>query len=279
MRPRQWIKNVLVIAAPAAAGLLLDPAVLVPSLIAFVSFCAVSSAVYLVNDIADREVDRLHPVKATRPIASGALGVRPAAVLAVVLAVTALAVALLGGVELTLLIAGYLAMQVAYNVRLKHEPVIDLAVVSLGFLLRAVAGGVAADIEVSRWFLMVAGFGSLFVVSAKRYSELATLGAASGTRRSLLRYSESYLRFVWSMAAAATLLAYSLWAFETGSDEAGANWKAISVVPFALGLLRYSVDVDNAAAADPEDLVFGDRVLHLVGLVWLGTLALGVLSG
>lgn len=279
MRPRQWTKNVLVVAAPAAAGLLLEPDVLVPVLIAFVSFCAVSSSVYLVNDIADREVDRLHPVKARRPIASGELGVRPAAVLAGVLAVVGIATALLAGWELTLLVAGYLAMQVAYNVRLKHEPVVDLAVVSLGFLLRAVAGGVAADVELSRWFLMVAGFGSLFVVAAKRYSELTTLGAASGTRRSLMRYSESYLRFVWSMAAAATLMAYSLWAFETGSDDPGANWKAISVVPFALGLLRYSVDVDNAAAADPEVLVFGDRVLHLVGLVWIGTLTLGVLSG
>lgn len=279
MRPRQWIKNVLVVAAPAAAGLLLEPEVLVPSLVAFVSFCAVSSSVYLINDIADREVDRLHPIKSRRPIASGELAVRPAAVLAGVLAVAAVATALLAGTGLALLIAGYFAMQVAYNVRLKHEPVVDLAVVSLGFLLRAVAGGVASDIELSRWFLMVAGFGSLFVVSAKRYSELTTLGSASGTRRSLMRYSESYLRFVWSMAAAATLMAYSLWAFETGSGDAGANWKAISVVPFVLGLLRYSVDVDSASAADPEDLVFGDRVLHLIGLAWLGTLAMGVISG
>lgn len=278
-RPRQWVKNVLVLAAPVAAGSILEPGVLVPTLIAFVCFCLASSAIYYVNDLADVEADRLHPVKKSRPIASGRLPVGVARVVAALLAAGALGLATLCGGLFVALVATYLVLTVAYSLRLKHEPVLDLAVVATGFLLRGVAGGVAADIEVSHWFLMVAGFGSLFIVAAKRHSEFAQLGGQAGTRRSLARYSESYLRFVWSMAAAATVIAYSLWAFEMSEGSTGIPWHAWSVGPFVLGILRYAVDVDAGTASEPEDIVFRDRVLQLVGLVWLVTVVLGVVGG
>jgi decaprenyl-phosphate phosphoribosyltransferase len=276
-RPRQWVKNLLVVAAPLAAGEVGDADVIAATLLAFVSFCLAASAVYLVNDTADREADRLHPTKRLRPIASGALPVPVALAAAGVLAVLALAVGWLADPQLTVLVAAYLGLQALYAVRLKHEPVLDISIVAAGFLMRAVAGGVAADIPLSQWFLLVSGFGSLFIVAGKRYSELHTLGSEAGTRRSLVRYTDTYLRFVWSTAAGATVISYSLWAFEQASDT-GIPWHTISIAPFLMVLLRYAVDVDAGTASEPEDIVFRDRILQLIGVVWLVTVCLGVLA-
>jgi len=277
VRPRQWIKNLLVVAAPLAAGEVGDGDVVAATLLALVSFCLAASAVYLVNDTADREVDRLHPTKRLRPIASGALSVPTALVTAGVLAATAVAVGWLADPQLAVLVTAYLGLQLLYAVRLKHEPVLDISIVAAGFLMRAVAGGIAADIPLSQWFLLVSGFGSLFIVAGKRYSELHTLGSESGTRRSLVRYTDTYLRFVWSIAAGATVISYSLWAFEQAPDS-GIPWHTISIAPFVMGLLRYAVDVDAGTASEPEDIVFRDRVLQLIGLAWLVTVCVGVLS-
>jgi decaprenyl-phosphate phosphoribosyltransferase len=276
-RPRQWVKNLLVVAAPLAAGEVGDADVIAATLLAFVSFCLAASAVYLVNDTADREADRLHPTKRLRPIASGALPVPVALAAAGVLAVLALAVGWLADPQLTVLVAAYLGLQALYAVRLKHEPVLDISIVAAGFLMRAVAGGVAADIPLSQWFLLVSGFGSLFIVAGKRYSELHTLGSEAGTRRSLVRYTDTYLRFVWSTAAGATVISYSLWAFEQAPDS-GIPWHTISIAPFLMVLLRYAVDVDAGTASEPEDIVFRDRILQLIGVVWLVTVCLGVLA-
>jgi decaprenyl-phosphate phosphoribosyltransferase len=276
-RPRQWVKNLLVVAAPLAAGEVGDGDVVAATLLALVSFCLAASAVYLVNDTADRELDRLHPTKRLRPIASGELSVPVALVAAGVLAASAVAVGWLADPQLAVLVAAYLGLQVLYTVRLKHEPVLDISIVAAGFLMRAVAGGIAADLPLSQWFLLVSGFGSLFIVAGKRYSELHTLGSESGTRRSLVRYTDTYLRFVWSIAAGATVISYSLWAFEQAPGS-GIPWHTISIAPFVMGLLRYAVDVDAGTASEPEDIVFRDRVLQLIGVAWLVTVCVGVLS-
>jgi len=277
VRPRQWVKNLLVVAAPLAAGEVGDRDVIVATLLALTSFCLAASAVYLVNDTADREVDRLHPTKRLRPIASGALPVPVALSSAGVLATLAVLVGWLADPQLAVLVAAYLALQVLYAVRLKHEPVLDISIVAAGFLMRAVAGGLAADLPLSQWFLLVSGFGSMFIVAGKRYSELHTLGVDAGTRRSLVRYTDSYLRFVWSTAAGATVISYSLWAFEQAPDS-GVPWHTISIAPFLIGLLRYAVDVDAGMASEPEDIVFHDLVLQLIGATWLVTVCLGVLT-
>jgi decaprenyl-phosphate phosphoribosyltransferase len=275
LRPRQWAKNLLVLAAPLAAGRLLEPEILVPTLEALLAFCLASSAVYLVNDVQDREADALHPTKSRRPIASGRITPTTAYVAAGVLAVLALGCAALGSWSLVGLLAGYLLIQVLYSVRLKHEPVLDLVVITIGFLMRAVAGGVASGLPISQWFLMVAGFGSLFVVAGKRYSELHALGAGAATRRSLVRYTDSYLRFVWSMAAAACLMSYSLWAFDEGRAD-DIPWHALSIAPLLTGLLRYAVDIDCGKAGEPEDIIWGDRVLQAIGVAWIALVLLGV---
>lgn len=276
-RPKQWVKNLLVLAVPLASGTIGDPGVLVGTVLAGVAFCLLSSAVYLVNDSVDVEADRRHPRKRLRPIAAGEVSVRAARVTAAVLAVAGLGLAALGGWQLLAVLLGYVVLQLGYSLGLKHEPVLDILLVTSGFVLRAVAGGAASDIYVSQWFLLVAGFGSLFIVSGKRYSELHTLGADSGTRQALVRYSATYLRFVWGVAAGATLLAFALWAFENPSDGT-LPWSTISIAPFVAGVLRYAVDIDAGTAAEPEDIIWADRVLQAIGGVWLLVLLLGVLG-
>lgn len=276
MRPRQWMKNLLVLAAPLAAGRIGDVGVLVNTALAFVTFCAAAAAVYLFNDVRDADEDRRHPAKRHRPVARGTLAPATALITSGVLTVAAIGAGTAVAPGLGITVTVYLVVQASYSLGVKHQPVIDLACVASGFLLRAVAGGVASGLVLSPWFLLVASFGSLFVVAGKRFSEIYTLGVAAGTRRSLHGYSESYLRFVWSMAASVTVLAYSLWAFTEAGGSGRAVWAELSVAPFVLGMLRYAVDVDRGTAGAPEDIVLGDRVLQVLGLVWCLTVVLAV---
>jgi len=277
MRPKQWVKNVLVFAAPVAAGAVLRPDVVTNSLLAFVAFCAVSSSVYLVNDVRDVESDRHHPTKRRRPIAAGELSPTVALVVAGVLLAVALAIAFGTSVLLGVVVAFYWVLQLVYSLFAKHAPIIDLAVVASGFLLRAVAGGVASGIPLSQWFLLVASFGSLFMVAGKRYSEMIELGPDAGTRASLERYTPTYLRFVWMMSAALVVMAYSLWAFDlraAGGQWGGIAWAQVSIAPFTLAMLRYAYEIDRGAAGEPEEVVLGDRTLQLLGLLWAIPVAL-----
>jgi len=279
MRPRQWAKNVLVLAPLLPAARALDVDALTGAGVAFLMFCAASSAVYLGNDVCDREADRAHPVKCARPIACGVVTPTQALSAAGVLLLVAIALALSRGPQLLLVLLVYLGVQAAYCLRLKHEPVLELASVTSGFLLRAIAGGVATGIPLSQWFLLVAAFGSFFMIAGKRYSELKSVGADAGTRRSLTRYSESYLRFAWMLAATMVLISYSLWAFTNGGVGAYAvPWTAISIAPFTLGLLQYALEVDSGNAGEPEEVVLHDRVLQVLGLVWVVVISIGVFT-
>ena len=169
LRPRQWVKNVLVIAAPAAAGsqTLTDGSVLFSVFIAFVAFCMAASSVYLINDAMDVEADRAHPTKRFRPIAAGVLPVPLAYAMAVILIAASIGLSFLAssGPGLAIVVSVYIALQLGYCFGWKHQPVIDIALVSSGFMLRAMAGGVAASILLSQWFLLVAAFGSLFMAA------------------------------------------------------------------------------------------------------------------
>jgi decaprenyl-phosphate phosphoribosyltransferase len=277
MRPRQWVKNLLVLAAPLAAGRLFEPAILKTAALGFVAFCLVSACVYLVNDVRDVEEDRQHPTKRFRPIASGELKPSTAVVLAAIVAVCGLALGFFVSVPLGITLLVYMALQLLYSAYLKHLPVVDLAVVASAYLLRAIAGGVATGIPLSQWFLLVAAFGSFFMVSGKRYSEMKSLGSDAGTRRSLTRYSESYLRFAWMMAAVMVLISYSLWAFQNpGGGALGVPWTAISIAPFTLALLQYALEVDAGTAGEPEEVVLNDRVLQGLGVVWLAVISIAV---
>ena len=276
-RPRQCVKNVLVVAPLLPAGWSqLDAGAFAGVALAFGVFCLVASPIYTVSVARDVEADRAHPKKRFRPIASGAVSPRTASATAVVLLLVAHAVAAWWDLDLLVVIAVYTAIQLAYCFGVKHEPVIELACVASGFLLRALAGGTAADIPLSQWFLMTTAFGSLFMASGKRYAE-ARQGELTGrqVRRVVQRYTATYLRFVWTLSATVVVTAYSLWAF-TALSEGSANWAVVSIVPFVLAIMRYAVDVDRGEAEEPEEIALHDRVLLALALAWVAVLLLAV---
>jgi decaprenyl-phosphate phosphoribosyltransferase len=279
IRPRQWMKNLLVLLAPVAAlggDIQYDyREVAVKVLIAFVAFSLAASTVYLVNDVRDVEADRQHPTKRFRPIAAGVVPVWLAYTVAVVLGIAALGISWLASPNLVLVIAIYIAMQMAYCFGLKHQAVLDICIVSSAYLIRAIAGGAATGIPLSQWFLLVMTFGSLFMVAGKRYAELQ-LAERTGAkiRKSLESYTASYLRFVWTLSATAMVLCYGLWAFER--DGANASWYAVTIIPITIAVLRYAVDVDGGLAGEPEEIASKDRVLQLLLLAWIGTIGAAV---
>ncbi|MGD1283269.1 decaprenyl-phosphate phosphoribosyltransferase [Mycobacterium seoulense] len=285
IRPRQWVKNVLVLAAPLAAlgGPLhyhyrdvLDKAY--PAMGAFVVFCLAASSIYLVNDARDVEADREHPTKRFRPIAAGVVPEWLAYALAALLGIASLIIGWWITPNLALVIAVYLAMQLGYCYGLKHQAVMDICIVSSAYLLRAIAGGAATDIRLTQWFLLVMAFGSLFMVAGKRYAELQ-LAERTGAkiRKALENYTSTYLRFVWTLSATALVVCYGLWAFDR--EHGAAGWFVVSMVPFTIAILRYAVDVDGGLAGEPEDIALRDRVLQLLAVAWIATVGAAVAFG
>lgn len=285
-RPRQWLKNVLVFAAPGAAGVLFHAGTLGRSVGAFAVFCAASGGTYFVNDALDAEADRAHPAKRNRPVAAGQIPVRAALVVGGGLMAASLAASAALGWRLVVVVAIYLAIPgLGYSLWLKHEPVLDIGAVAGGFILRAVGGGVATGVPLSDWFVIVASFGSLFVVGGKRYAEHVGLGEhRRGHRSTLGAYTLAYLRHVRSVSSAVAMAGYCLWAFEkagagTGAGHhsaPGAIWYQLSIVPFVLALLRYGLILETGAGGSPEDVILQDRTLQALGAVWVLLFALGV---
>ena len=279
-RPKQWAKNVLLLAAPAAAGVLTHGAVLRDVVLAILAFCVTASGVYYLNDVNDVESDRQHPVKRLRPIAAGTVPLGPAVAVGIGLFVVGAVLALLVSWQLLVTLAVYVALTTSYSLRLKHVAVVDLVVVAAGFLVRAVAGGVAAKVPLSPLFLLVAAFGSLFMVAGKRHGEFMEMGAdRASTRASLEAYSDAYLRYVWSIASAVTMVGYSLWAFQLSQGLAHPIWYELSVAPFVVALLRYAYLVEGGQGGEPEELVLGDRQLQLFGVLWALLFVAGVYLG
>lgn len=280
-RPKQWAKNALVFAAPAAAGVLDEGGPRTRTLLVFLAFCLAASGTYFLNDAADVEGDRRHPTKRDRPIAAGVLGRATAVVIGAVLLIGGIGLAALANWATTGWVAGYVALTVSYSLWLKHEPVVDLAAVAAGFVIRAIAGGVAAEVPLSNWFLIVAGGGSLFIVAGKRHGELhdVDLDSPGSTRAVLEHYSVAFLTFVQAVACGVTITAYCLWAFEKAAAEGGAAWFQASIVPMMLALLRYALVVDRGKGGAPEEIVLGDRWIIGLGFVWALLFALGLKFG
>jgi len=278
-RPKQWLKNVLVFAAPGAAGVLDDPGDLALTIIAFLSFCAASSGTYFWNDLLDVESDRIHPTKRNRPIAAGTVPVHIARVAGVVLIVLSLVLAALTGRWQTVAVVGcYIALTLTYSMWWKHIAVIDLVVIASGFVLRAAAGAVAVDVPMSSWFVLCTTFGSLFIVAGKRYAELRELGDdAASSRATLGMYSVGYLQVVLAVSCGAAILTYCVWAFERRDLTAAERpWYELSIVPMLTALLRYALVLDQGRGAAPEEVFSGDRVLQLLGIGWVIIFALAV---
>ena len=280
LRPRQWLKNVLVFAAPAAAGILDDPSQLRRLTVVFIGLCAVSSALYLLNDIRDAEADRLHPVKRARPIASGALSVSTALVAATVL--MAGGFALVASVRLAAagLVGLYVLTALSYTLALKQVAILELFVVATGFVIRAYVGGTATNIPVSVWFLTVASFGSFAIVVGKRSCERNRSDLDPSTTRAVLgRYSAEFLARLQIISIAGTLLSYAMWAYERGTSIGRNGWfLEVSCAPFAIAVLRYLRLIQRGEAEVPEEAIFADPIIALIGAVWLGCFIMAIHS-
>jgi decaprenyl-phosphate phosphoribosyltransferase len=283
-RPKQWIKNLLVFVAPAAAGVLFHHSVFWHGVGAFGVFCLAASGTYFLNDAIDAPADRAHPTKRLRPVAAGVVPVP----LALVVGLTALAASiglgqLLAGWHLALVMAVYGLINVGYSLGIKNEPILDLAAVSAGFVLRAVAGGVATGVVLTNWFLIVASFGSLLIVTGKRSGEkelLAKERADDGSiRQTLGLYSPTFLRSVRTLSAAVTVSAYCLWAFGRAAElHKGTDpiWFQLTVIPFTVALLHIMRLLDSGQGAAPEELAIHDHRLQIYGACWIALFAAGV---
>jgi decaprenyl-phosphate phosphoribosyltransferase len=278
-RPRQWTKNVLVFAAPGAAGVLDQGAALAKTIVAFVAFCLAASGIYLWNDALDVESDRAHPTKRHRPVAAGVVPVVTAEAAGTVAIALALGVAALTGRWQTVaVVATYVVVVMLYSVWLKHVAVLDIVTVASGFVLRAAGGATAVDVPMSNWFVLVTVFGSLFIVTGKRYAEMREVGEdAAAARPTLAVYNLGYLRTVLAVSCGAALVSYCQWAFET-SDAVHTSWPfyELSIVPLLTALLRYALVLEQGRGAAPEEVFASDRVLQLLGVVWVVVFGLAV---
>jgi decaprenyl-phosphate phosphoribosyltransferase len=276
-RPKQWMKNVLVVAAPAAAGVLGQASVVFDTIVAFVAFSLAASGTYFLNDAFDVEADRRHAKKRFRPIAAGVVPVSTARLVGIVLLAAGIAVSFLANWRLALVIGVYIVFTTTYSAWLKHVAVIDLGMVAAGFVLRLIAGAVAVDVRISVWFIVVGSFGSLFMVAGKRHAEHLDLGVErAGHRATLDEYSVEYLGYVRSVASGVAMVAYCLWAFDAQIHVNGIVWFEVSIVPFVLAFLRYALLVEHGQGGAPEDVVLMDRPLQVLAVLWVVLVAIGL---
>jgi decaprenyl-phosphate phosphoribosyltransferase len=278
-RPRQWIKNVLVIAAAGAAGALGRDDVPVRVLLAGLAFCLLASGVYAINDVRDVAEDRLHPRKRFRPVAAGELSARAAVGLGVSLMAAGLALCAAIRPALAGVGAGYVALTLSYALLWRRLLWLDIVAIAGGFVLRALAGGVAAPVALSRWFVLVVSAVAIMIAAGKRWAELHRSATQGTSRRGVLeRYTAGQLRAVVAASGAAAMFAYCAWAFLLPTFK-GFPWRPISILPFAACLLRYVWLLRAGAGEAPEDLLIGDRLLALAAASWIVVFAVGVQIG
>ena len=276
MRPKQWIKNALVVAAAGAAGALGHDDVPARVALATAAFCLLASGIYAVNDVLDAPEDRRHPVNRHRPVAAGTLDPIAATALGLWLMLAGLILCAVIAPLLALVGAAYLGVTISYSLFWRRVLVLDIVAIAGGFVLRAVAGGVSAPVTLSRWFLLVVVCGAVFVAAAKRYAELRRAGRDRLARRRVLHtYSPRLLELILAASAALALLAYCVWAFQLPAVR-GIPWRPLTIAPFAACLLRYGALVRAGAGEAPEDVLLADRPLQLAGLAWLMLFALEV---
>jgi 4-hydroxybenzoate polyprenyltransferase len=276
LRPRQWVKNLFLFAGLVFGQKLFTPAVWTAGA-AFLIFCGLSGAVYLLNDVADRGRDRLHPDKRHRPVAAGHLSVPAAVTAAIVLIVAGLAVSVWLSRGFALAAIGYVALLTAYSAWLKHLVIVDVLVVAIGFVLRAVAGALAVQVAISGWLLICTFLIALFLALGKRRHEVLSLeGAAPQHRAILAEYSAALLDQMIAVVTASTVTAYALY---TMSPETVAKFHTAllpATLPFVLyGIFRYLYLLyQRHLGGNPSDAVLRDRALLLNTLLWMGSVLL-----
>jgi 4-hydroxybenzoate polyprenyltransferase len=275
LRPSQWTKNLIIFGGLIFGQRLLDPSAVLHALAAFAIFCALSGVVYLINDVADREADRRHPVKKHRPIASGAVSVQAALALAIGLGVLAVGAAFWLSPLFGIVAASYLALLALYSGVLKHVVILDVLTIAVGFVLRAVAGAVAVDVPISHWLYLVTILGALFLALSKRRHELVLLAdGATRHRRILEEYSPYLLDQMIAVVTASTIVAYAFYTMSPETVQKFGTDRLMLTLPFPLyGIFRYLYLVHQKdGGGSPSDLLLNDRPL----LVCVGLWALSV---
>jgi 4-hydroxybenzoate polyprenyltransferase len=277
VRPSQWTKNLLVFAGLLFTRQVFSPTAVAKAFGAFLIFCALSGTVYLINDVLDRDSDQRHPLKAKRPIASGALSVQVAVGTAILLATVGLVAAFMLGVRFGVVAATYVGLLALYSGPLKHLVIIDVLTIAIGFVLRAVAGAVVIDVEISHWLLVCTILLALFIALAKRRHELTLLEAGATSHRPILgEYSPYLLDQMIAVVTASTLISY---VFYTISPETvqkfGTQWLGLTI-PFPLyGIFRYLYLIhQRAEGGSPADLLVTDRPLLACVVLWALLVAL-----
>jgi 4-hydroxybenzoate polyprenyltransferase len=282
MRPKQWVKNGIIFFpfaftlheywTPFSAEMYRFLALTTAG---FVIFCLLSGAVYLINDIADIEKDRLHPKKRNRPIASGTLSVRAALVAAIVLAVGSIGAGLALSIPFGLIAAAYFAVQLAYNYVLKQAVLLDVFTIAAGFVLRAVAGAVVIQVAISPWLYICTILLSLFLGFSKRRHELVLLNDQAGNHRQILReYTPELLEEILSVVTSSTVMAYSLYTFTY--EKLPKNHAMMLTIPFALyGIFRYLylVHLKNEGGS-PEEILLGDKPFLINIVLWMSSVVI-----
>ena len=278
LRPHQWVKNTFIFIPLFFGGSLFDMADWTSSLVAFVAFSFAASAIYSINDIVDVEADKKHPKKCKRPIAAGLVSKRQARLLAIILAIAALALPfLLNNWMLSVVIAVYLAMNLCYCIRLKHYAIIDVCIVALGFVMRIVAGGVATDIVLSRWIVMMTFLLTLFLSFAKRRDDVLIMNETGmAPRKNTSRYNLTFINQAITITGGVMLVCYIMY---TVSPEVIERFNSPNLYMTSffviLGLLRYiQLTVVDERSGEPTRLVLSDRLIQLIIAGWIISFAM-----
>ena len=273
MRPTHWAKNVFVLAPLVFANRLTDGEAIARALLAFSLFCAASSAVYIFNDIRDREEDRKHPLKRHRPLASGQLGVTTAAVANVILALLAVAGGLVLGRETLAVVLAYLLLNLLYTIRLKKIVILDVMAVAIGFVLRVLGGGTAIPVVVSEWLLLCTIFVALFLAFSKRRHELTLLSDSAPDQRPVLaRYGATFLDQMINVVTASSVLSYALYSITAETLSRAQSRLMVYTIPFVLfGIFRYLYLIYQAPSRlNPTEALLRDLPFLVNIVVWAG---------
>ena len=268
MRPAQWLKNGVVFAGLVFGGKLLEPAAVASATLAALAFCLLSSGIYLINDVRDRDADRLHPVKRLRPVPAGELAPRTAGVLGALLIVFAIAASALISWSLMLVFLAYAGLMAAYNLGLKEIAILDVFAIAAGFVLRAVGGAIVVNVSISPWLLVCTMLLALLIGFGKRRHELVVLDNAVGHRRNLSVYNQAMLDQSVAVTAAGTLIAYAVYTFD--SESAQNHHRMMLTIPFvAYGVFRYLFLLYlGGQGGAPEAMLLTDRPLVTAVAAW-----------
>lgn len=272
MRPKQWTKNLVIFAGLVFSQHFFDVSYLKTSVLAFIAFCLNASSVYLINDLKDIEQDKLHPVKKNRPLPSGKITPTQASIFSLILAVFSLALAFGLGRDYGLLLTFYWIMMISYSFKFKHVVIVDILIISVGFIIRAVSGAVVLDVTISRWLLACAIFLSLFLILAKRRNEIVELGTNAANHRAILEeYGERFLDQMIAVVTACTIISYVLYTVDPETASKFQTHNLVLTVPFVIyGIFRYLYLVyQRNLGGRPEVVLLTDRPIVFSVFLWI----------